>query len=140
MSAPDVLLQLEVNGVMTDMPHPMKYDPSEQDIQTSKSGRDERGDMWSQHVATKWNFDIAYNNEEYDNVSKVMAAIDAAPLVDGMKKIRARVLDVANMKDGVVRFRTAYFYAGDRKTNVVQWMPDRAHGKLINLSFTLIEV
>lgn len=135
MSAPDVLLKIKVNGSWVDMPHPMKFDPSEQDIQTSKSGRDERGQMWSQHVATKWTYDVAYNNEEYDNVATVLSAIDSNALVDGMKKFQARVYNPKTMT-----FTTGWFYAGDRKMNIVQWMPDRAHGKLMNLSFTLIEV
>lgn len=140
MSAPDVLLQLEVNGVLTDMPDPMKCDINEQDIQTSKSGRDERGVMWSQHVGTKWTADIAYNNEEYTNVAIVLNAIDNAPLVDGMKKLQARILNPKYPGTNQPQFITGTFYAGDRKMNIVQWMPDRAHGKLINLSFTLIEV
>lgn len=135
MSAPDRLLRIKVNGVWKDMPHPMKYDPNEQDIQTSKSGRDELGQMWSQHVATKWTYDIAYNNEEYDEVAKVLAAIDGNPLVDGMKKFEAEVYNPVTKQ-----FVTGWFYAGDRKMNIVQWMPDRANGKLMNLSFTLIEV
>lgn len=141
MSAPDVLLQLEVNGVLTDMPDPMKCDINEQDIQTSKSGRDERGEMWSQHVATKYTADIGYTNEEYDNVAQVLNAIDNAPLVDGMKKLRARILNPKYYPGSALnRFITGYFYAGDRKVSVVQWMPDRANGKLMNLTFTLIEV
>lgn len=135
MSAPDYLLRIKVNGSWQNMPHPMKFDPSEQDIQTSKSGRDELGQMWSQHVATKWTYDVAYNNEEYDNVATVLSAIDANPLVDGMKKFEAQVYNPKTMQ-----FTTGWYYAGDRKMNIVQWMPDRAHGKLMNLSFTLIEV
>ena len=135
MSAPDYLLCLEVGGVMTEMPHPMKYDPSEQDIVTSKSGRDEKGVMWNQYVATKWTYDIAYNNEEFDEVSRVLQAFDDAPLVNGMKQIQARVYNPYDMQ-----FHTGTYYVGDRKMSIVQWMPDRAHGKLMNLSFTLIEV
>lgn len=135
MSAPDVLLRIKVNGTWEDMPHPMKYDPSEQDIVTSKSGRDEEGTMWNQYVTTKWTYDIGYNNEEYDNVATVLAALDAAPLTNGMKQMECRVYNPKTMQ-----FRTGTFYVGDRKMNVVQWMPDRANGKLINLSFTLIEV
>ena len=118
MSAPDKLLSLEINGVMTAVADPMKCDPSEQDI-----------------VATKWTYDIAYNNEEYDAVRDIIRAFDDAPLVNGMKQIRARVYNPY-----YDNFRTGTYYVGDRKMNIVQWMPDRAHGKLMNLSFTLIEV
>ena len=135
MSAPDKLLSLEINGVMTAVADPMKCDPSEQDIVTSKSGRDEEGTMWNQYVATKWTYDIAYNNEEYDAVRDIIRAFDDAPLVNGMKQIRARVYNPY-----YDNFRTGTYYVGDRKMNIVQWMPDRAHGKLMNLSFTLIEV
>lgn len=135
MSAPEHLLSIEVNDQMEEMPHPMKFDPSEQDIVTSKSGRDEEGTMWNQYVATKWTYDIGYNNEEYNRISTILHAIDDAPLVNGMKQIRASVYNPYDMQ-----YHTGTYYVGDRKMSIVQWMPDRAHGKLMNLSFTLIEV
>ena len=134
-ATPDVLLYIKVNGTLTAMPNPMKCTPHERDIVTSKSGRDEKGKMWNQYVRTTWDYDIGYTNVDPQDVADVLTAIDTAPLVDGMKQLQAKVYNAQTME-----YTEGTYYAGDRNMDIVQWIPGRAHGKLMNLTFSLIEV
>lgn len=134
-ATPDVLLYIKVNGTYAAMPNPMKCTPHERDIVTSKSGRDEKGVMWNQFVRTVWDYDMGYNNVDPQDVSTVLSAIDGSPLVNGMKQFDAKVYNAQTMQ-----FTEGTYYAGDRNMEIVQWIPGRTDGKLMNLTFTLIQV
>ena len=135
------LFAVKVNGSLMGMPDPTGCKPKFHMIVSGKSGRDEAGEMHTQYITNKWDYDMEWKNADYEEVYFIMQKIYAEQTSNGQggqMEFEARVWNSLTNN-----FQTGKFYVSDFETPIVQWMSEQERpndGKLMDLTFTMIGV
>ena len=135
------LFCIEVNGSLQRMADPTGCKPKFHMIVSGKSGRDEAGEMHTQLITQKWDYDMEWKNAEVAEVYEIMQAIyneQTSNGYGGQMEFRARVYNSLTNS-----FQTGTFYVSDFETPIIQWMSENERpvsGKLMDLTFTMIGV